>query len=485
MQCPNCGETSIDNSAYCRKCGTPLPAPGAGPLPGVGSKTGSAAQGGTIQPPPNTPSPTSAPGNAGQQFQTLGQLIQRYPGTRKPGPLNFWRRMRCPFCNAEFHPSDCAVHAGRRYDEQNPKASELYPAPQDNFSRFLARLHTRELTGEVNLREDARRQCPTCKHLLPYRLEVDACFTIAIVGNGSSGKSHYLAALLTQLKNGEMSHNPDTFVRFTPLTKQTERLFNELQKKLFQEKSVLPINARYAQAPNRRYVEHEPLIFQLHIIYGQKSQKIVSTMNLIFYDLSGEDIATYDALREYGWPITTSQAIIHIADPLSMPAILAKLPPTPQVEEAKALGYRGKAHEVLSQVIAQLQRGKKLNIGQSLPTPTAIMLSKSDVLDPIAAQYGFANARFLADATYDGSINAEDVQAVDRDVRDLLQNMQETALLSASQMFSDVSFFAASATGCAPDQQHHYATIKPRRCLDAFLWVLGQLTETRRRSHKA
>jgi hypothetical protein len=106
-------------------------------------------------------------------------------------------------------------------------------------------------------------------------------------------------------------------------------------------------------------------------------------------------------------------------------------------------------------------------------TPIAITITKSDLLKQLTTvqqQY-----HFLKKPVYNGTINLQDLDLVDREVRQLLDDYGERTLLQSTFNFSKVKFFATSATGYAPDKDGIYPAVDPCRCLDPILWILHRL----------
>jgi len=66
------------------------------------------------------------------------------------------------------------------------------------------------------------------------------------------------------------------------------------------------------------------------------------------------------------------------------------------------------------------------------------------------------------------------MKTVDDEVRELLRRYDGNALLRASQAYTDAGFFAVSATGSSP-QDDHYPVVKPLRCIDPLVWLLAKL----------
>jgi hypothetical protein len=376
-----------------------------------------------------------------------------------------------------MHPSNCAIYS-ERYDNQGRRIL-LDNAPLGPFERFFARFYIKSLDGEHYTLHNARRECPHCKKLLPRNLEVDPSFTIAVIGDVASGKSHYITTLLHQLKEGELVQQGDVRARFTPLTEEANATFKKYEQTVFGEHKTLPATRPHIQPSGDTPDKQEPLIFRLQIGAQVNGQYRNHLMNLIFYDLAGEDITQERNLRSSGWPILQAQGIISIVDPLSIPNLLYRLPPGSQVESAKALlSTRPRPHDVLADVIRVYTEYHRGDQHYAVNAPVAIMLSKSDVLTSVEQQISPQPLALLQNPVYDGDINFNDINQVDKEVQSLLHTFGERELLRESQRFTNIKFFATSATGSAPDENNKFQEIKPRRCLDPFLWLLWKFATT-------
>jgi len=396
---------------------------------------------------------------------------------KRPGIFSFLYRIHCPFCHRKFHPSDCAIYS-ERYDNQG-RHIPLEFAPQGTLQRFIAHFYLKPLDGEHYTVHNARRECPQCKKLLPRNFEIDPNFTIAVIGDVASGKSHYITTLLHQLKEGELVQQGNIRARFTPLTEEVNAMFKKYEQTVFGEHKTLPATRPYIQSSGDTFDKPDPLIFRLEIGGVVNGQFRNNVMNLIFYDLAGEDITQERNLRYFGQPILQAQGIINIIDPLSIPNVLSRLPPSPQVESARALlSNRPKAHNVLADVIRVYTEYHRGDRHHAVNVPVAIMLSKSDVLTSVEQQISQQPLHLLQNPTYDGDIDFADLDQVDKEVRYLLSTFGEQELLRESQRFTNIRFFATSATGCAPDEDNKFQEIKPRRCLDPLLWLLWKFVTT-------
>ena len=388
--------------------------------------------------------------------------------------FNPLKKISCPFCNQKFHPSECAIKS-----RTNP-GKTLYdpndPTQRTTFQRLLSRIWIEPLDGPVYTPEWASRECPHCKGLWPYRLELTNNRTIAIIGNLYSGKSHYITAFLDQLKNGGMVQQGTGYVRSTAQTSDTKELFYESRKILFVDQTELAATLRLEEPGPGDPMVFKPLIFLL-TLRDDTDRRLAKNVNLMIYDIAGEDIADPMVLARLGWPILQAHAIIYLADPLSMPSVKGQLKPhmlPPPEILAKLRGVR--SHDLLLQIMDVFERYRGLEPGQRIDIPVAIMLSKSDLLEH-TVQGKQQKYTFMQNVIYDGRLNLGDVETVNKEVVELLTNLGEDGLLRERRRFSNsnVCFFATSATGYPPDAQGKFQNVQPRRCLDPLLWILWRL----------
>jgi GTPase SAR1 family protein len=361
----------------------------------------------------------------------------------------------CPFCGEEFYVGDCAI-----VSRLNP-GKILSPSPQ-GISRIHSRLSPIRLEGPQYTLEQACRQCPHCGNLLPYNFEFAANITIAIVGDIGSGKSHYIAALIHQLRNGLLQGQSE-YLRLTSLTPEIDRTYtNEYLEPLFKNKrSIAPTMIASQQI-------QKPLIYE---ITTRRTSRYSTRFNILLYDVAGEDYVNPSRLIQYSRHVLNASAIIFLADPMTMSEISGRLPAHLQ---SRTMTTSRSASDVLSSILASFERYMSVSPGSSLfATPVAIMVSKSDLLKFLTNRS--SSYRFLERPQYVGKIDVKDLAVVDHEVRDLLDQFGERTLLQAAQAFPKVAFFATSATGYAPDKNGVFPAVEPIRCLDPLLWILWQL----------
>jgi hypothetical protein len=369
----------------------------------------------------------------------------------------------CPNCIEKIYPGDCDIVSANTIDQTTGTYKVLRKATIGGFQQHWARVNPTPITGDLVL-QLAHRRCPHCGYLLPTNIEQVENINIAIVGDTFSGKSHYIAAVIHQIRKGELQQ-ANRFARFVCMTQDVEQEhIREVMEPLFKNKQELaPTQALGGGNPTRA-----PLIYEL--ILSPSPEYPARHINLIFYDASGEDLAIEERMVQFSRYVLNANAIIFLADPLSMPQIYDRLPPFLQKK-----GMTGRTSSgVLNSIMRLIESYRGVGAGARLSsTPIAITITKSDLLKQLTTlQFQY---HFLKRPVYNGSIDLKDLDIVDHEVKDLLEEYGERTLLQSTLNFSKVRFFATSATGYAPDSQGLYPAVDPCRCLDPILWTLYEM----------
>lgn len=375
-------------------------------------------------------------------------------------------KIRCPYCRKEFHPSDMSITS------LTNDSMVLFTPPQKSTPRYyLSRFWAQDLTGEKYTTAIARRVCPSCTRKLPER-DIDKTLNIAVVGDTSSGKTHFIAVLIDQLKRGFIMQNGGGSSRLISLNSETDRKYrDEYYTPILQEKGAGLPTPPGKFGPSGAPITGDPLIYQLTLRGDQAST--ARAVNLLFYDISGEEIADSTMIVQFGEHILRADAIIYLADPITMARVRQHLPrylqPDPISISARS------AHEVLANILYRYEQYQRIRPGEPIDIPTAITISKSDLLRytiPVSYQ---RNYLIFQKKIYDGKAHPQEFMRIHQEVEMCLQAYNEQAILKTSGRFSNVNFFAASATGGPTDSSGKYIHIEPLRCLDPFVWILWKL----------
>lgn len=364
--------------------------------------------------------------------------------------INPFYKHICPNCGDSFYPGECAIYSVT-------KNKDLQVARKG----FWARFWVPPLIGPVYTRDFARRRCPACAQLFPYNIERVRSYTIAIIGDVSAGKSHYIAACIDQLKKYALQVVGCT--QIIGLDNADEEFNNKFYKPVFVQRQQIPPTQQATIKVNK------PLVYEL--VFRQETAFFSQhSINLLFYDASGEDIAQQDRMVQYSSYIAYADAIIFLADPLTMPNIVKELPRNMQ---PKAIRERSSV-EVFNRVLHTFRNIHALPQNVKMKMAVAITLSKSDLLKYVTKKER-QEPLFLSDSVYTNALDSKMFEIIDSEVRRFILQYGDQTLIHASDAFSNASFFAISATGFSPDETGHFPIIEPKRCLDPLLWTLWKL----------
>src|SRR5690242_3107683 len=97
-----------------------------------------------------------------------------------------FKKWYCYSCGQKFHLGYCAVY--------NRKTNiEVEAAPAGWWPRLRSRFFIKTLDGPFYVKNFACRRCPNCKRLLPPNLETARNIIIAVLGDITVGKTHYIS----------------------------------------------------------------------------------------------------------------------------------------------------------------------------------------------------------------------------------------------------------------------------------------------------
>ena len=362
----------------------------------------------------------------------------------------------CPACFEEIYLGECRIMSGIT-------RGKVLKAPKGLF----ARMRVEPLDGREYTLEMARRECTNCQYLLPPNIERVPSITLVVVGDTFSGKSHYITALIEQIK-ADWIGNTSGFARLTCLTPEVEREYTQIYfRPLLVNKQTIP-PTRPATAAIAK-----PLIYDLAL--SPSPRRPPTKLNLMIYDTSGEDYVSAARLVQYARFVLNTNVLIFVADPFTMTPIYWQLSPSLQTVFKKqfAVAQGSRAAEKLNDVISVFERFRGYPAGTNLPDiPIAVMVSKADLFKYINPPNSYS---FITNPDYGNGVDLRDIDTVDQEVRGLLEAYGQNDLLAATHRFKRVKFFATSATGEPPDANGQFRKVEPCRCLDPMLWILHEL----------
>lgn len=314
--------------------------------------------------------------------------------------------------------------------------------------------------------------CPYCHFELPHDVgQVDQRI-IAIIGGRATGKTHYIASLITRLQN-DVGKNFGFTVRM--LGDQTqERWERDFYTPLFVRKTVLQPSRPAQIDPEIK----SPLIFRL--TFNGSGGGYRRVLNLSFFDSAGEDMSSLTTMALQNRYITYANGIIFLLDPLQIPSIRQQLATSANFPAAD---LKASPEYIVGRLRDLFEREHRLRVTQKVKVPVAFTLSKIDTLFALLEP----GSEFHHPGNHNGYLDLDDVQSVHSEILTYLSlwlNPNFCNIIHSN--FGRYTYFGVSSLGEQPDQNNRLSAISPLRVEDPFLWILQQfgLIRSKKRSSR-
>jgi hypothetical protein len=240
------------------------------------------------------------------------------------GQLGPGGRLVCPYCWQVFSVNDVTWATFDLAGNEQPGP----PRPPGRLARWLARAvrQVRRLLGRGHrpdpkgIERRHRARCPFCQELLPESLHDSQAIVIGLVGGPSSGKTHYLTALIRELADGA-ALSPDGCIRFAADDETDRRYRTEYYAPLFDRRERLRLTERLREGMLNR-----PLVFEMAI--RSRTATDTAAYTVLFFDASGEDLEDAESQRRYDKYLFYADGLIFFADPHAMPKAIRWIAPT-------------------------------------------------------------------------------------------------------------------------------------------------------------
>ncbi|UED85539.1 hypothetical protein [Streptomyces profundus] len=268
-------------------------------------------------------------------------------GTRGPGRRET-SEVLCPYCLGPV-----------RYDESNLHL----PTDQGEYEPFVPADEPAELRRDDMLRR-AFQRCPNPSGIGDHHLPVPYLrngrpLTVVTVGGSLTGKTHLLAAMMSEIEQGGLEPYGITA---EPLSPEWHQRFVRERLQPLRDGKVLPRTAstRFAQ-------------FADGLLLTTRGQ----TRPLMFFDLAGEDLSGHDEATRF---LAGAGAFIFVVDPLRA----LRLPELDPHRERIGIRERDLGDEAFAAVLSRVPRSDGL-----VMTPSAVVLNKSDLVrfEPAVASW--------------------------------------------------------------------------------------------------
>jgi len=412
----------------------------------------------------------------------------------------------CPFCCYRFHPNEADFRLGGSRKFLDEKLLDYY-TDLLNIDRVDAKVNAMQtpfasLTADEryvsydksdlekygfvqqilfkNLKEKQeisdQRLCPNCHNNLPTGYGMRDTVLISILGDARSGKSVFLTVLIAELEN-----NTDFASKLTFIGDRSVRdsFYETYQRPLLKEHTLISSTKRKKIPPHA---------FNYWYQYKDENGAFCeNSIDIIFYDIAGEDLRDDDGIRNNGFNIKDSSGIIFLVDPTNF----TKLADLFRFSDSALFEAIPKENSI--QVIYDTLYNYFIGFNrEKCQIPMALTLSKADL-------FRYVNFDFFSDKPesriqhefehekHRGAVNMPSIKGMHEEVRELVSHLNEDGVLNnAVGCFKNVNYFAVSSLGKKPivekisDPETNETVekgfvdgpISPFRVKDPFYWIL-------------
>lgn len=324
--------------------------------------------------------------------------------------------------------------------------------------------------------ESRERLCPNCHNILPTGYGLRETILISIIGDARAGKSVYLTMLIKELENNRDFPSKLSFIG----DESTRKLiYANYQKPLLEDRILI-------DSTKRRRIP--PFSYNFWYKYRDKTgDRLENTIDIIFYDIAGEDMRDDSSIRRNGFNIRDSSGLIFLLDPTNFRS-LRDVFMFHDRDIIDAIPAENSIQRVFSAMFNYFIGMNK----EKSPIPLALTVSKVDLfkfaeLDFFSNRPDSRMQTELDGETFDGFIDLRINRGINLEVKELLRYLNEDSVIhNAYGCFKHMSCFAVSSLGRKPitekiSDPETNETIErgyvdgepaPFRVKDPFYWIL-------------
>lgn len=312
------------------------------------------------------------------------------------------------------------------------------------------------------------RACAACEYPLPQDIDDREAVVIAVVGVNGVGKSHFIAATLTEAyqKNGLA---PLGCTEFAPDDASSTRFMVDYHRPLFRQRTLLPTTQLTDEARFR------PLIFNVTL-------DTIEPFNLVMHDIAGEALADPRQRARAATFLRAAKGIIFVIDPRDIEGVRDRLPAW--VLEQGELGYDQAA--LLGRCLAIDGIAERNGM-----VPVAVTVGKADLLpEAIGESPPFLESADSSSESYEELLSR--IHRTSDQVVGFLERYGAHNLLAPAREYERrgsearrrardeaaigaVTYHAVSALGSTPDFTGDLSEqVRPINCIDPLASVLAQ-----------
>lgn len=357
-------------------------------------------------------------------------------------------------------------------DDASSSATQLPAIKMDPFSRDIMmdveEWNTHGYVTSITYKgqELDKRLCPFCHNpVVPNAGKYDMLM-ISMIGDTNVGKSVFLTVLQQVLKEDSFEGN----LAFMGTDEERETYFGSIDR-LLNKKKVL-------DATNRVRVPPMPFLYTYRVAdSSEKQYKLV-----VFCDIAGEDCRSESTMKQHGYHLKASDGFLFLIDVTRFSKVLYAIDEGAAIENY----YQNEVFVAINRFMIAKSHENTTSI------PTAVVLTKCDVLDQVGTLHGKKELQDLIDRRdfkelNPGYIQIEEMNLLNRTVPELMNELGEKAMIRAVEdNFSTYNYFVASALGKSPEiieREENGRTIRenkikgqinPYRVSEPFYWLLAK-----------
>ena len=346
--------------------------------------------------------------------------------------------------------------------------------------------------------------CPSCRLQIPFAMLAKKPRFVSMAGAPSSGKTHYITALIHTLRQ----QLPREFnLLFEYASSHDVRAVDELIDRLYggdpNEQVYLDKTQEAGgrvhniiQMAGAKVELPKPFLFSIRPTPNNIDAKLRGNnlhQHLAFYDCSGEHFQYQrhrNALvRSFGH-FAHADALMFTYDPLQDVAALERLSKVSSDPQVKAQKHVSQQDKVLEAVVHQFRLLRDVGPRSRIDIPLLICVQKYDVWARLLPPWATISTSSVHRVAKEGT-SGLDIQEINRNslhIRQFLQDISPMFVAQAESNFSKVRYFAVSALGVSPeavdvtneyDEKATKLCVRPRdlqafRVTDPVLWLLLQ-----------
>lgn len=300
--------------------------------------------------------------------------------------------------------------------------------------------------------------CPK-GHLQPFTAGLHQSLTIGLIGATFSGKSHFVAALVSRLQERA---GDDLWAALLPVTDETSKRYrDDFETPLIKGRRQLD---KTAGTP-------PPLIYNLSFDRRLWNEKRTRSVNLALYDTAGENLDDGDTARQMVQYLSVASGIMFLLDPLQVKGVRDALGPGASLP---AQNDRATPQGIIGNVFSILKESEHVSQDEMLAIPVAVVLTKCDVLRD-AGLIEPNRLWCMEKRRHIGRFNEEWHNDMSGMLGEYVRRWAPSAYNMITHSFPNHAFFGVSSTGCAPDRLGRFEFVSPFRVEDPLLWLLAQL----------